>query len=363
MADHETMMSKCSEGKPVVAMVAVEVAFAIVNVLIKRVLDEGMPALVFITYRFIAAAIFLAPIAHLLERKTRPKLTLRILCHIFFSALFGGTLTQYFFLLGLEFTTATFTCAFINMVPVATFLMALPFGLETANLKSKAGRAKVAGTVVSVSGAMLLTLYKGVALSNTRSHSHSHSREVQQILRHRWTIGTIALVGACLSWSSWFLIQAKIGKSYPTPYSSTALMSLLSAIQSGILGLALDRSIGMWGLKGKLEILTVLYSGIVGSGLCYVVMSWCVKRRGPVFTAAFSPLIQIVVAIIEVSILHESLRLGSVLGSLVVIVGLYILLWGKTMETKSSVTKQLHEIHEEGDEAQWQIQQQQQQQP
>lgn len=38
------------------------------------------------------------------------------------------TLTQYLFLLGLKFTSATFTCAFINMVPVNTFIMALPFG-------------------------------------------------------------------------------------------------------------------------------------------------------------------------------------------------------------------------------------------
>ncbi|KAG9455402.1 hypothetical protein H6P81_008306 [Aristolochia fimbriata] len=71
-------------------MVAVEVAFAFVNVLIKRATDEGMPAPVFITYRFTAAAIFLATGAHFLERKTRPKLTFRIVCNIFFSALFGA---------------------------------------------------------------------------------------------------------------------------------------------------------------------------------------------------------------------------------------------------------------------------------
>lgn len=48
----------------------------------------------------------------------------------------------------------------------------------------------------------------------------------------------------------------------------------------------------------------------MGSGLCYVVMSWCVEKRGPVFTAAFSPLIQIIVAIIDVTLLHEQLHLG-----------------------------------------------------
>lgn len=50
--------------------------------------------------------------------------------------------------------------------------------------------------------------------------------------------------------------------------------------------------------------------GMVGSGLCYVVMSWCVEKRGPVFTAAFSPVIQIVVAVIDVTLLQEQLHLG-----------------------------------------------------
>lgn len=40
---------------------------------------------------------------------------------------FRVTLAQYFFLLGFEYTTAAFSCAFINIVPVSTFLLALPF--------------------------------------------------------------------------------------------------------------------------------------------------------------------------------------------------------------------------------------------
>lgn len=39
-----------------------------------------------------------------------------------------ASVTQYLFLVGIEYTSATFSCAFLNMVPVITFLMALPFG-------------------------------------------------------------------------------------------------------------------------------------------------------------------------------------------------------------------------------------------
>lgn len=92
-------------------------------------------------------------------------------------------------------------------------------------------------------------------------------------------------------------------------------------------------------------------------------MSWCVKKRGPVFTSAFSPLTQIVVSIFDFSVLRERIYLGrlissnfnfftiigvclddcmvpifflflmdSALGSILVIIGMYILLWGKSKE-------------------------------
>ncbi|XP_010241527.1 PREDICTED: WAT1-related protein At4g01440-like isoform X2 [Nelumbo nucifera] len=260
------------EGKPVFVMVAINFFLAIVNILLKKVLDEGMNNLVIITYRQCLATSFLAPIAYFWERKSRPKLTSRILCHIFLGAIVGPTLTQYFFLLGIQYTSATFSCAFINVVPVLTFLMALPFGLETVNLKSKAGRAKLLGTVVCVGGAMMLTLYKGLPLTNrpssqasTQMTNQASSRFSPQKRAERWTIGTIALVAGSIFWSSWFLIQARISKQYPCQYSSTAIMSFFSAIQSAVLSLVIERDISLWVLRGKAAILTVLYARI---GIC-----------------------------------------------------------------------------------------------
>ncbi|CDP00626.1 unnamed protein product [Coffea canephora] len=61
-------------------------------------------------------------------------------------------------------------------------------------------------------------------------------------------------------------------------------------------------------------------------------MSWCVKERGPVFTSAFSPLIQVFVIIFDASLLHEQIGLGSILGSILVVIGMYTLLWGKGNE-------------------------------
>ncbi|XP_043712459.1 WAT1-related protein At3g30340-like [Telopea speciosissima] len=378
--------NKCwEEWKPMLAMVGVDIALATVNLLLKKVLEQGLlNHLVLVTYRQSISTLFLAPLAYFWERKSRPKLTPLILCYLFFSAMLGATITQNLFLYGIDFTSATFSCAFINMVPAITFLLAIPFRLESVKLKSMSGRAKALGTTICVGGGMLLILYKGIPLTKpmmimnsnqlrnyyalpptitnqqqgsppSSAYFSSSSRRLSlnpnKGAGERWTIGSLALVAGSICWSSWFLLQSKIGKHYPCHYSSTAIMSFFGAFQSALLSLLFHRDISMWILKGRVEIFTVLYTGIMGSGLCYVGMAWCVKKRGPLFTAAFSPLIQIIVAMFDFSILHEQLYIGSILGSILVIVGLYVLLWGKSKEAKDNVTKPLVEAEEQVDQA------------
>ena len=66
--------------------------------------------------------------------------------------------------------------------------------------------------------------------------------------------------------------------------------------------------------------------------MSFVLVTWCIDKRGAVFVAAFIPVVQIIVSVIDFSILHEQLYLGSVLGSVLVIGGLYLLIWGKRQE-------------------------------
>ncbi|XP_061357220.1 WAT1-related protein At3g30340-like [Gastrolobium bilobum] len=318
--------------KPVLVMILVNLALAFVNIFLKKVLNEGMDYLTILTYRQAISAIFLAPIAFFYERKS--KLEGQIICLLFISALVGVTLTQFLYLKGLEYTSATFACAFLNTVPVFAFILALPLGIEKVSMKSKSSKAKVLGTFVCIGGALVLILYKGMPLMNPKSQNivdkgtmKPSGSELKQ-----WIVGSILLTAGCLLWSSWFLIQARISKKYPYQYSSTAILSFFAAIQSAILTLIIDRNSATWILKGKLEIMTVIYAGLVGSGLCYVAMSWCVKERGPVFTAAFTPLLQMFVAVLDFTMLQEEIYLGSVAGSVLVIAGTYILLWGKSKE-------------------------------
>ena len=57
-----------SKWYPVLVMVGIQFVFATINVLLKKVIDEGLNDLVFITYRLTVATIFLAPVAFFFER-------------------------------------------------------------------------------------------------------------------------------------------------------------------------------------------------------------------------------------------------------------------------------------------------------
>nr|XP_027096668.1 WAT1-related protein At3g30340-like [Coffea arabica] len=321
-----------NEWKPVAAMLGVYFAFAVVNVAMKKVLTEGMSNLLIVTYRQSISLIFLVPIAYFRERKYWKNITAVILCGLFCNALVGVTLTQYVFLTGLKYTSATYSAAFSNMIPVFTFVLALLLRQEKLDMKKKSGRVKVLGTLICVGGALVLILYKGRIVLNAPK-SPPILLEKAKNGRINWAsiIGsTFPPIGNFL-WASWFVMQARIGNMYPYQYSSTAMFSFFSAIQSGILCLVIDRHIS-WALKGSIQISSLIFAGIVGSGLGYVGMSWCVKERGPVFTSAFSPLIQVFVIIFDASLLHEQIGLGSILGSILVVIGMYTLLWGKGNE-------------------------------
>ncbi|KAG5381735.1 hypothetical protein IGI04_033205 [Brassica rapa subsp. trilocularis] len=298
--------------KAVIMMSIINIALSGVNVMFKKMLNQGVNRMVAATYRLAAGTLFLTPLAIFLERHNRPKLTGSILCSLFLSALLGTSLVQYFFLIGLQYTSSTFALAFSNMVPSITFAMALVFRQETLNIKNNIGRAKVLGTMICICGALVLTLYKGGSLTPQNAQAETQtSNSPTTAVTQKWAMGSVMLIISILIWSSWFIVQAKICRKYPYQYTSTAILSFFGVIQSALLSLISERSISMWVVKEKFQVLALLYSGIVGSGLCYVGMSWCLQQRGPVFTSSFIPLIQVFAAFFSFSFLHEQIYCGS----------------------------------------------------
>lgn len=59
---------------------------------------------------------------------------------------------------------------------------------------------------------------------------------------------------------------------------------------------------------------------------------WCIDRGGPVFVAVYQPVQTLVVAIMASLTLGEKFYLGGIIGAVLIIAGLYLVLWGKSEE-------------------------------
>ncbi|WJX21973.1 hypothetical protein P8452_11333 [Trifolium repens] len=299
--------------KPTLLMIMVQITFAGVNLLYKLAVNDGMNLRIVVAYRFIFATAFIAPLAFFLERKKRAKMTWTILFQSFLCGLFGGALAQNFHLEAMSLTSVTFTSAMANLVPAVTFIMAVSLGMEKLNLRTKAGKAKIIGTVTGIGGAMVLTFVKGIEIKIGSFHFNflhnqngvgSHGPHAT-ISTANTILGSICAMASTISYALWLIIHAKFSEMYPTHYSSTTLM-----------------------------LITVVYAGIVVSGVMIAVISWVVHMRGPLFASVFNPLMLVIVALASCTMLNEKLYLGTIFGAMLIVCGLYVVLWGKSEEMK-----------------------------
>ncbi|XP_009341321.2 WAT1-related protein At1g68170-like [Pyrus x bretschneideri] len=328
--------------KPVMMMLVVQTAYVGMNIFYKLVAEVGTNFTILIAYRNLFSAALMLPLALTFERKSRPKLTLDILVHGFISGLLGATLTQNFYIESLALTSATYVVACSNLVPVITFIIALCFRIERLALGTHTGRAKVVGTLLCIGGTMLFTFYKGkhIGIWSThvnllRNYSHENSR-VASLHRHTRTqsLGSFLALCSSTSFASWLIFQTKMTKKYPCQYSSTALMSVMASIQSVAFALCKERDWSQWKLGWDIKLFTAVYSGVVTTGLVLTLTAWCVRMRGPLFVSIFNPLGLLLIALAATFLLNEKLYLGSILGGILIVCGLYMVLWGKSKEMK-----------------------------
>ncbi|KAM7470422.1 hypothetical protein LguiA_008605 [Lonicera macranthoides] len=325
--------------KPTLIMVLVQTMFAGANVFFKLAANDGMNLRILVAYRFLFASAFMIPLALYVERKKRPKMTRIVLVQAFFCGLLGGVLAQNMYVMSLALTSASFASAMTNLIPAITFIMAIIFRLEKLGWRTAAGKAKVLGTLVGLGGAMILTFYKGprINLSTNVDLLHKSQTPGHVAPTHKsgqMLLGSLLSLGSCICYALWLILQAKMAERYPCPYSTTALMVFFGSFQGVIFAICTQSNWSQWQLGWNIRLLTVAYTGIVASGLMFTLVAWCVHMRGPLFVSVFNPLMLVLVTIAGTLVLDEKLHLGSIIGAVLIVCGLYVVLWGKGKEMK-----------------------------
>ncbi|KAG9451074.1 hypothetical protein H6P81_011039 [Aristolochia fimbriata] len=332
-----------SKAKPYASMIFLQFGFAGMYIITSLCLKKGLSHYVLVVYRHVAATIAIAPFAYFMERKVRPKMTLSVFIKIAILGFLEPVLDQNLYYVGMQYTSATFSSAMYNVLPAITFILAIILRREKIQIKKIPSQAKVLGTVVTLGGAMLMTLYKGPVLDLVWSRGQAHHTATGGN-GHNFVKGTIMLFASCFSWAVFFIVQSFTLDSYPAELSLATLVCFMGIIEGGAVALVMERNVAAWAIGLDTRLLAPIYSGIVNSGMAYCIQGMVMKERGPVFVTAFNPLCMIIVAFLGSIILGDEISLGRVIGAVIIVLGLYAVVWGKSKDPIGSLAPELPSV-------------------
>ncbi|KAL6615135.1 hypothetical protein ACP70R_037405 [Stipagrostis hirtigluma subsp. patula] len=104
------------------------------------------------------------------------------------------------------------------------------------------------------------------------------------------------------------------GLSYTSATASSAILNLLPVVAF------------------FLAVLLRMEAGILVSGASYYMQVWVIDKSGPVFMAMTMAITLLVTIMLSSFVLGEAVTLGSILGGVTMVAGLYCVLWAKRTE-------------------------------
>ncbi|KAL5990990.1 hypothetical protein ACLOJK_011896 [Asimina triloba] len=291
---------------PHASMVFVQLITATYFVLCKVILVSGTSSTVFLVYSFLIATIFMGAVAFLFERIT---------------------LSQNLLAACLYYITSTVETAVFNMIPIFTYILSVISRQETLEMDTWWGKGKLFGTIFSVAGAFTLVFWKGSAVGVAATSSGE------------WALGLVMVVAGTIAFSAWILMLRPMARKFPAEFSLISIMLFFATLQQCVVAAVVAHKASQWALKWDLELVEIIFGGALNSGLSNVLYTWCANLKGPIFVATFSPLTYAFAAIMESIFLGYTLHLGSIVGSIMIVVGLYIYLWSKAKEEEYHSTQ------------------------
>ncbi|WZY69849.1 hypothetical protein YC2023_002089 [Brassica napus] len=312
--------------KPVIALVLLQLTSAGVALFTKAAFMEGLNPTVFVVYRQAIATLFICPISFFSawSKANKPSLGIRGFWWVALTAFFGVTVNQNAYFKGIDLSSSSMACAMTNLIPAVTFIISIIVGFERIKRRSLKSVAKVIGTGVCVGGAMAMTFLRGPKLLNAM---------LNQDNSNTWLLGCLCLLVSTFAWSSWLILQVPIANHCHDHLYTSSWTCFMATVASFFMALALGNTdLTSWKLDSSLKLSCCIYSGLQ-LAVSFFLQAWCVSQKGPLFSALFNPLSTVIVTFFGALYLKEQTYLGRyafLLGALAIILGLYIVLWGKT---------------------------------
>ncbi|XWS63635.1 hypothetical protein CRYUN_Cryun06bG0117900 [Craigia yunnanensis] len=141
--------------------------------------------------------------------------------------------------------------------------------MEKLDLGIKSSQAKSLGTLVSILGALVVTLYKGLPLTSTLSKNRLLD-EVLLIPQSTWIVGGFFLASHSVIYAIILNVQAAFAVAFRS-----------------------------------------------------VVHKWALRKKGPIYVSMFKPLEMVIALAMGVTFLGDKFYLGSLLGAAIIAIGFY----------------------------------------
>ncbi|XP_027913185.1 WAT1-related protein At5g40240-like isoform X3 [Vigna unguiculata] len=215
-----------------------------------------------------------------------------------------------------------------DLLPAFTFIIAVVFRMEKLDLNLRSCQAKTMGTVVSIAGALIITLYKGFAVTSSVMPNNLFLPSQQS----QWLLGGFFLATSTFCGSLSLVIQTWTIKDYPEELMLITIATSFSVILSFVVAFVAEENPKAWILKPDSELVCILYSAILVLSTRSVVYAWACRKKGPVYVAMFSPLGIVIALAMGIVFLGDTLYLGSVIGAATIAVGFYAVIWGQAQE-------------------------------
>ncbi|XP_049376733.1 WAT1-related protein At4g19185-like isoform X6 [Solanum stenotomum] len=231
-------------------------------------------------------------------------------------------------------------------------------GTETVKLLTMEGQAKVGGTIVCVSGAILMAVFRGTVVfgdgtsdftaqieTSAKGQSEPAGWLMSSFLElgfDNWHLGVLCLIGNCMCMAAYIAFQAPVLREYPASLSLTAYSYLFGVIPMIGTSFLMTNGSTDWYLTQS-EVGAVCYAGIITSALNYGLTTWCNKVLGPALVSLYNPLQPAATAILSSIFLGSAIYLGSILGGLLIIAGLYLVTWASYREKQAAMGTITHD--------------------
>ncbi|KAK9277489.1 hypothetical protein L1049_007033 [Liquidambar formosana] len=317
-----------------VAMVTMEFLDVGLNTLIKVAMSRGMSDFVFVVYSNALATLVLLPCCFIFYRtRALPKITVITVSRIFLFSLLACSLQMCMYI-GIGYSSPTLASAMTDLTPAFTFVLALISRMEKLDMRFKSSQAKSIGTIISIAGALIVTLYKGPPIIIFASSPSNLLNELLVATQSNWAIGGFLLATGSFLIALLYVVQTWIIKDYPAELMVTLISSFFVAILSAMVSLVAERDPNAWTLGLDTELIAIVYSGILVVALRNVVHTWALRKKGPVYVCMFKPLGIVIAVLMGVTFLGDILHLGSVIGAATIALGFYSVVWGKAEEEK-----------------------------